>query len=208
MPGKQDSDQSSTTSHSSVSKKSPPKSLIVSNVSVTKNENWLFNHLNNHYVDVKKVFRNHDQDGNELNSIRIDFYFDKPVLDILQEGRIYIEDKPHYIRPFWPTVCYQCRSEGHISAQCPQQPISEVRLFDLLEKQKTDFESMINDFEHRWNERIFNLKPSNNTDMSQLLPIVNDIASVCQQMNQHGIQMQKQLSTIVTRVQNLQNTSN
>ena len=73
MPSKQQSDESSTSS-SSQSKRPAPRSLIVSKVSLDKDEVSLYNDLSYNYPDVKKVSRNHDQNGNELrqsNSIEL-----------------------------------------------------------------------------------------------------------------------------------------
>jgi hypothetical protein len=133
MSSKQQSEQSSTTSSSSL----PPRSLIVSNVSLAKDETWLYNDLSHTYPDIKKVSRNHDQDGRELSSIRIDFHSEEIVSEILDEEAIYIEDRPYYIRPFWPVICYRCQNEGHKAAECPQRSLPESRLAELLHEQKT-----------------------------------------------------------------------
>lgn len=69
----------------------------------------------------------------------------------------------------------------------------------------SNFETLINGFENRWNTRILTLKrPVNNTNIDQLMPAINDLTTVCHQLNQHNIQMQKQLSTITSRIQKLQ----
>ena len=115
--------------------KVPPRSLIVSKVSLAKDETWLFNNLNANYPGIKNVSRNHDQDGNELSSIRIDFESEDVVLDILHENAIYIQNKPYYIRPYWPKVCYRCNNEGHIYAECPRYSLSEKRLGHLIQQQ-------------------------------------------------------------------------
>jgi hypothetical protein len=132
---KNQSERSSTSS--STLPRVPPRSLIVSNVSLTKDESWLFKDLNANYPGIKNVSRNHDQDGNELNSIRIDFESEDVVLDILNEDAIYIKDRAYYIRPYWPRICYRCHNEGHVSAECPQYSLSERRLAELIQEQKT-----------------------------------------------------------------------
>ncbi len=69
----------------------------------------------------------------------------------------------------------------------------------------SNFETLINGFENRWNTRILTLKrPANNTNIDQFVPAINDLTTVCHQLNQHNIQMQKQLSTITSRIQNMQ----
>lgn len=67
---------------------------------------------------------------------------------------------------------------------------------------------MIANFETRWNERIADLKPQKQADMSQLASILNDVSKLCQQTNQYNNQLQVQLSSIVSRVQDFQKTVN
>jgi hypothetical protein len=135
MSSKQQSDQSSTSSASST--QPPPRSLIVLKVSLDKDEATLYDCLSYDYSDVKKVSRNYDENGRELSSIRVDFKSTGIVAEILDENAIYIENKPYYIRPHWPRICYRCEEEGHIAAECPRQSLSERRLAGLLEEQKT-----------------------------------------------------------------------
>ena len=67
---------------------------------------------------------------------------------------------------------------------------------------------MITNFETRWNERIAELKPQKQTDMSQLTLIVDDVSQLCQQINQYNSQIQTQLRSVASRVQDLQKTVN
>jgi hypothetical protein len=201
----------------------PARSLIVSKVSLAKDEAWLFNDFSQNYPGVKKVSRNHDHDGNELSSIRIDFDSDKVVTKILNENAIFIKDKAHYIRPYWPLVCYRCENEGHVAAECPQLSLPEWRLAKLIQEQKklvlyqqdicrminlcffrfSNFESLINGFENRWTARLEKLKTPKTADVSVVLPVANDLTMVCQQLNQQNLQMQQQLSQIANRIQNM-----
>src|SRR5689334_8635402 len=102
MSSKTQSERSSASS--SPLPRTPPRSLIVSKVPIDKDESWLFNELSRKYTDVKKVSRNHDQNGNELSSIRVDFDSDKVVSNILNKDTIYIKDRPYSIRPYWPLI--------------------------------------------------------------------------------------------------------
>ncbi|CAF1468264.1 unnamed protein product [Adineta steineri] len=186
------------------SKEQAPKSLIVSKVSLAYDETWIFDDLNNNYPDVKKVSRNYDQYGNQLGAIRVDFNSEEIVSEILNEGAIYIEDRSYYVRPYWPLICYRCQNEGHISAQCPKYDVPEWRLDELLQEQQTNFENLMHAFENKWNTRISTIKPpSNDTHINLLLPVVNDLATVCHQINQNNIQIQNQLSTITNNIQNI-----
>lgn len=132
MPGKQSSDRSST---SSAPTQRQPTSLIVSQVPVTESEVSLLNDLTGNYFDVKNVYRNFDKGGNQLGSIRVDFSSPRQVSDILNDQEIYIYGQPHSIRPYWPIVCYTCRTEGHIATECPKRPVSQERLGELLNEQ-------------------------------------------------------------------------
>jgi len=136
MSSKTQSERSSTSSPSSSVSRPPPRSLIVSKVSLSKGESWLFDDLNRNYDGVKKVSRNHDQSGNELGSIRVDFDSDEVVSEILEYGAIYIQNKEYYIRPYWPLICHRCRNEGHLAAECPQYSLPEWRLAKLIDEQK------------------------------------------------------------------------
>lgn len=197
--------QSELSSHSSSPVPRPaPRSLIVSKVSLAKDETWLFNDLNANYSGVKKVSRNHDQDGNELSSIRVDFKSEDDVEKILNDDAIYIRDRAYYIRPYWPRKCYRCNNEGHVSAECPQYSLPEWRLTELIEEQKFNFQNLINQFENRWNTRISEMKLPKATNTVELTPVIKDLSTVCQQLNQQNHQMQQQLNTIANRVQNLQ----
>lgn len=197
------SDQSSHSS--SPVPRASPRSLIVSKVSLDKDETWLFNELNATYSDVKRVSRNHDQDGNELSSIRVDFQSEDIVEQILYDEAIYIRNKPHYIRPYWSRICYRCNKEGHVSAECPQYSLPEWRLAELIEEQKFNFQNLLNEFEDRWNTRISILnRPKPTTNTVQLTPVMNNLHAVCQQINQQNVQMQQQLRTIGSQMNTLQ----
>ncbi len=67
---------------------------------------------------------------------------------------------------------------------------------------------MINEFENRWNTRLSQLNIPKNSNPPQLLPIVNDLTTVCQQLNQQNLQMQQQLNTITNRLQTMQTKVN
>jgi len=135
MSSNSQSEQSSNSSFPS-SSRAPPRSLIVSKVSLAKGELWLFKDLSENYSGVKKVSRNHDQDGNELSSIRVDFASEDIVSEILNDDAIYIANRAYFVRPYWPRICYRCNNEGHISAECPRYSLSERRLVQLIQEQK------------------------------------------------------------------------
>jgi hypothetical protein len=64
---------------------------------------------------------------------------------------------------------------------------------------------MINAFEKRLNVRLSSLENSSTSvNADQLLPIVKDLTTVCQQFNQQNAQIQSQLGSIVHRVQDAQ----
>ncbi len=64
---------------------------------------------------------------------------------------------------------------------------------------------MINAFENRLNIRLSSFKTSStNVNADQLLPIVKDLTTVCQQFNQQNAQIESHLGSIVHRVQDEQ----
>jgi hypothetical protein len=64
---------------------------------------------------------------------------------------------------------------------------------------------MINAFENKWNARLSSFTtPSTNVNADQLLPIFKDLTTTCQQFNQQTAQMQRQLGSVVSRVQDVQ----
>ena len=62
----------------------------------------------------------------------------------------------------------------------------------------------MNDFENRWMTRLSKLQTSKPADVSQLLPVANDLTNVCQQLNKQNVHMQQQLNTIANRLQTVQ----
>ncbi|CAF1133655.1 unnamed protein product [Rotaria sordida] len=105
-------------------------------------------------------------------------------------------------RSNWPRVCYQCGNEGHIAAKCPQQIIHEQRLADLLQEQKFNFETLINDFQDRWNIHLSKLQTTQKkSHTEQLLPVINDLTTVCNQLKEQNVKMQDQLNPIINRIQ-------
>ncbi len=71
-----------------------------------------------------------------------------------------------------------------------------------------NFEHLINNFEDKWNTRLSQLNIPKKTNVIPLEPVVNDLTTVCQQLNQQNVRMQQQLSTITNRIQNMQTKVN
>ncbi|CAF2390695.1 unnamed protein product [Rotaria sp. Silwood2] len=111
----------------------------------------------------------------------------------------------HSVRSNWSKVCYQCQNEGHIAAECTQQVLSEWRLAELLQEQKTNFETLINEFQNKWNRNLLTLQTAPKTNAEQLLPVINDFTTVCNQLKEQNFQMQNQLNTITNRIQKTAN---
>jgi len=66
-------------------------------------------------------------------------------------------------------------------------------------------QEMINAFEEKWNKRLSSLTTSStNVNVDQLLPIFKDLTIACQQFNQQTAQMQRQLGSVASRVQDVQ----
>jgi len=67
-------------------------------------------------------------------------------------------------------------------------------------------QEMMNAFEEKWNKRLSSLTTSStNVNVDQLLlPIFKDLTTACQQFNQQTAQMQRQLGSVASRVQDVQ----
>ncbi len=64
---------------------------------------------------------------------------------------------------------------------------------------------MINEFENKWNARLSSSTTAlTNTNVNQLLPIIKDLSMVCQQFSQQNVQIQRQLGSVVNRLQDTQ----
>jgi len=76
-----------------------------------------------------------------------------------------------------------------------------IRLFFLIRQ----LQEMIKAFESKWNARLSSLTtPVSNVNVDQLLPIFKDLTTTCQQFNQQSAQMQRQIGSVVSRVQDVQ----
>ncbi|CAF3219671.1 unnamed protein product [Rotaria socialis] len=183
--------------------------VIVSKVSLGYDEKTLLHSLGHTYVGVERVSRLYDQDENPTDEIRVDFKTDKETMKILQAQYIFIDGKKYPAHKYQPLVCHRCQKEGHYASQCPRKPLTEERFHELLEMQKKQLQNMMDSFEAKWNARLSELNGSSTgTNLQSIVPICKDLTTFCQQFNQQNIQMQRQLGSIVNRVQNMQTNSN
>ena len=66
---------------------------------------------------------------------------------------------------------------------------------------------MIHAFEGKWNARLSSVSaaaPPSNASVDRVIPILRELTSVCQQFSQQNVQMQQQLSGVVSRVRDVQ----
>lgn len=127
-------DQSSNTS-SAV--EAGPRSLIVSNVLLDADLHGIHEDLDQNYADVENITRMYANDGQALAAIRVDFSSEEAVAEILEENAIYIRNRSHRVRPYWPRVCRRCQNEGHFAAECPQNFSNARYLRELVDEQNT-----------------------------------------------------------------------
>ncbi|CAF3073232.1 unnamed protein product [Rotaria sp. Silwood2] len=208
MSSKQQSARQSQNS-SPLPTQKPIRSLVVSKVSFDLDEAKLLRDLGHNYLGVEKVSRLHDKDGKPIASIRIDFKSENFVLKIIDGGSILIDGKKCPVRPYWPQICHRCQNEGHYASECPQKPLTEQRAMEIFKQQKTELETMINDFEKKWNARFLSLTTlSTDVNVNELLLTFKDLKTVCQQVNQQNIQMERQLRSIVNRGNDVQTKLN
>ncbi|CAF2058056.1 unnamed protein product [Rotaria magnacalcarata] len=185
------------------------RSVIASKVSLDYDEKTLLHSLGHTYLGVENVSRLYDQDENPMDEIRVDFKTNKETMKILQAQYIFIDGKKYPANGYQPLVCHRCQQEGHYASQCPRKPLTEERFHKLLEMQQKQLQNMMNSFEAKWNARLSELNGSStDTNLQSMVSIFKDLTTVCQQFNQQNIQMQRQLGSIVNRVQNMQTNSN
>ncbi|CAF2852670.1 unnamed protein product [Rotaria sp. Silwood2] len=180
------------------------RSLFMSDISLNMKEKTLLHDLGHNYVGVEKVSRIHDDSGKPTDAIRVDMKSNKLAMKILDDGYILFDGKKCDVRPYWPRLCRRCRKEGHNASECPQRPLTFECAMEIFKEQQTQLEAKINAFESKWNTRLSSLiTPSMNVNIDQVLPIFKDLKTVAQQLNQQNVQVQRQLRSIVNRVQDV-----
>jgi hypothetical protein len=66
-------------------------------------------------------------------------------------------------------------------------------------------QKMINAFEEKWNAHLSSSTTSStNVNVDQLLPILKDLTTTCQQFNQQTAQIQRQMGSVASRIQDVQ----
>ncbi|CAF1028683.1 unnamed protein product [Rotaria sordida] len=187
----------------------PTRSLVASKVSCDLDEAKLLQDLGHNYIGVEKVFRRYDKDGKPMGFIRIDFKAENVAMKIIDSGYILIDGKQCPVQSYSPLICHRCQNEGHYASNCPQKPLTEQRAMEILKQQKKQFETMINEFERKWNARLSeSTTSSNHAHVNQLSPIFRDLKTVCEQFNQQNVQMQRALHSIVNRGHDIQTKLN
>ena len=126
-------DQSSNTSSAEVG----PRSLIVSNVLLNADLQSIHEDLDQNYAGLEQITRMYANDGQALAAIRVDFDSEEVVAEILAENAIYIRNRSHRVRAYWPRVCRRCQNEGHFAAECPQNFSNARYLRELVDEQNT-----------------------------------------------------------------------
>ena len=113
-----------------------PRSVIASKVPLNCNPSKILIDLQQNYMGVEKVSRQHNKDKQPISDIRIDFRSEKFTKEVLDKGYVLVDGQRRPVRPYWTPVCHRCRSEGHYASECPQKPITEQRLTALFAQQQ------------------------------------------------------------------------
>ena len=110
------------------------KSFLVSKVPTSDKftEEQLLNDFRKQSPGIIKVTRLYDFDRQPTTQIRVDCQSIDVVKKIMEKNYILVEGKQHPVRVYYPLICHRCRDEGHRAVDCPQQPITEQRLQEVL----------------------------------------------------------------------------
>jgi hypothetical protein len=113
-------------------------SLIVSDVSVTTDENSLQQELIKSYDGIKQVKRWYFDDDQDypMSCVQIDFNSTENMEKVLTKGTIVIGGICRRVTIARGPHCYRCQQDGHKTHECEMRPLNEQDLLNLFEEQK------------------------------------------------------------------------
>jgi hypothetical protein len=113
-------------------------SLVVSDISVTREEDDIKHELKQRYNGVLNVIRWYfDDDANyPMSCVQVDFDSKENMDKILNDGHIVISGICRRISIVKQPKCYRCQTIGHKVHDCQREPLNEKDLINLFAEQK------------------------------------------------------------------------
>jgi hypothetical protein len=113
-------------------------SLIISDISVTTNEDDIKHELMQKYNGVLNVIRwyfDSDEDY-PMSCVQVDFNSKENMEKVLNNGTIVIGGVCRRASILKGSLCYRCQQIGHKTYECKRKPLNEQDLMNLFEQQK------------------------------------------------------------------------
>jgi hypothetical protein len=113
-------------------------SIVVSDISITTDENDIKRDLMQRYDGVKSVSRWYFDDDEEypMSCVQIDFDSRKNMDIVLEKGNIVIGGICRRVSIIRQPQCYRCQQTGHKTSDCDSEPLTQQDLLNIFEEQK------------------------------------------------------------------------
>ena len=115
-----------------------PHSLVVSDISVTRDEGDIQDELLKKYDGIINVRRWYfdDEQCYPMSCVQIDFNSQENLNQVLQNGYMIINGICRRVSVLSMPKCYRCQNSGHQVNNCTQEPLNEKYLINLFTEQK------------------------------------------------------------------------
>lgn len=115
-----------------------PYSLILSDISVTRDERDIQDELMQNYdgiIDVRRWYFDNDE-YYPMSCVQVDFNSSEIFDEILKKGTMIIGSVCRRVSPISQSKCYRCQKSGHQVKHCTEKPLNENYLLNLFAQQK------------------------------------------------------------------------
>ncbi|CAF1110383.1 unnamed protein product [Didymodactylos carnosus] len=93
----------------------------------TWNEAEILQDMKEHYPSLVQLTGMYTKNDTTLNGVRADFMSIKDVESLLVDGKIYINQTTHVVRPYYKPLrinkCMKCFHHDHKTKECPNQQV-------------------------------------------------------------------------------------
>ena len=118
--------------------KQMPYSLVLSDISVTRDEGDIQDELMQNYdgiINVQRWYFDDDQDY-PMSCVQVDFNSQDNLNQVLKNGNMISGGVCRRISIIPESKCYRCQKSGHQVKNCAQDPLNEKYLIILFAEQK------------------------------------------------------------------------